>query len=385
MRKLPTSSKTPKYRVIAAVVGLAIICGLSAASLTFADDATPKIGERLISVHDRGVEKGVLTTATTVRMALSEAGIAIDANDLVEPSLDEELVASNYHVNIYRARPVIISDGEISRKVLSAYQTPKQIVEHAGVVLHDEDETAMTMGADMVSNGGALQIDVNRATAFTLILYGTTTQVYSQETTVAGMMQSKNIRLSENDTLSVSKDQELVDGMTIEIWRNGKQTVVEEQNIDFSVEKIQDANRDIGYREVKTLGESGKKTVTYEVVMKNGIEESRKEIQSVVTKQPKAQVEIAGAKVPNTFSGSFGQALAKLRSCEGSYTSNTGNGYYGAYQYDIQTWGGYMGYSNASVAPPGVQDQKVWETYQRRGWQPWPSCSRSQGLQDIYR
>ena len=119
--------------------------------------------------------------------------------------------------------------------------------------------------------------------------------------------------------------------------------------------------------------------------MKNGKEISRKEIQSVVSSEPKTQVEVVGAKMTNTFNGSFAEALARLRSCEGSYTSNTGNGYYGAYQFDIQTWGGYGGFRIASDAPPGVQDQKAWETYQRRGWQPWPACSRSLGLQDIYR
>ena len=125
--------------------------------------------------------------------------------------------------------------------------------------------------------------------------------------------------------------------------------------------------------------------VTYQIEMRNGIEVSRAAIQSVVTEQPVQQVEIVGTKLTNTFSGSFAEALARLRSCEGSYTSNTGNGYYGAYQYDVRTWGNYKGYANASLAPPAVQDEKAWLTYQSRGWQPWPSCSRSKGLQDIYR
>ena len=122
--------------------------------------------------------------------------------------------------------------------------------------------------------------------------------------------------------------------------------------------------------------------------MKNGREESRKQLSSVVTQEPVNRVEIVGTKkkpVDTTFSGDFAGALAKLRSCEGGYTSNTGNGYYGAYQFDIKTWGGFGGYANAAQAPPEVQDQKAWETYQRRGWQPWPTCKNKMGLQDIYR
>ena len=89
------------------------------------------------------------------------------------------------------------------------------------------------------------------------------------------------------------------------------------------------------------------------------------------------------------FSGDFAAALAKLRTCEGAYTSNTGNGYYGAYQFNLGTWrsNAPSGYENAipSSVPPEVQDQAAANLYKRRGWSPWPACSKSRGLQDIYR
>lgn len=345
----------------------------------------PAAGERLITVHDSGKDRGILTKATTLRKAFESAKIHIDPNDLVEPGLDETLVAGNYEVNIYRARPVTIIDGSVRVKVMSPYQTPQQIAEHAGVTMHDEDEATMSLAGDMVSGGAGVKLAIDRATEFTFIIYGKKTTAYTQESTVADMLKKKNITLGANDILSVDASAPIKAGMTVELWRNGVQTITEEQDVAFETEKIQDADREVGFKEVKTPGEKGKKTVTYEVEMKNGQELKRKEIQVIVTQEPKKQVEIVGTKMTNTFSGDFAGALARLRSCEGSYTSNTGNGYYGAYQYDISTWANYQGYANASLAPPAVQDQKAWETYQRRGWQPWPSCSRSQGLQDIYR
>lgn len=345
----------------------------------------PAAGERLITIHDDGKDRGILTRAATLRQAFESAGIRIDPNDRVEPGLDEQLVASNYEVNIYRARPVTIVDGAVRIKVMSAYQTPQQIAEQAGVVLHDEDIASLSATDDIVAEGTGLKLAIDRATPVTFILYGKSTTAYTQEKTVGEMLVKKNVTLGPDDTLSVPAGTPITAGMTIELWRNGVQTVTEEQEIPFEIEKIQDKDREVGYKEVKTPGQKGKKTVTFEVEMKNGKEISRKEIQSVVSHEPKKQVEIVGAKMTNTFNGSFAEALARLRSCEGSYTSNTGNGYYGAYQFDIQTWGGYGGFANASLAPPEVQDQKAWETYQRRGWQPWPACSRSLGLQDIYR
>ncbi len=72
----------------------------------------------------------------------------------------------------------------------------------------------------------------------------------------------------------------------------------------------------------------------------------------------------------------------QLRQCEagGNYARNSGNGYYGAYQFDIGTWGGYGGYARADLAPPAVQDEKARQTQSARGWYPWPACAHKLGL-----
>ena len=73
---------------------------------------------------------------------------------------------------------------------------------------------------------------------------------------------------------------------------------------------------------------------------------------------------------------------AGLRKCEsgGNYADNTGNGYYGAYQFAAGTWHG-LGYSGLpSSAPPAVQDQAAQKLQARSGWGQWPACSRRLGL-----
>ena len=98
---------------------------------------------RLITIHDRGDEKVILTHAQTVRDALTDAGVQVTAEDQVEPQLDNSLVATDYTVNIYRARPVIVVDGMVRQKVMTAAQTPEGISKAAGVTLHHEDKTAL--------------------------------------------------------------------------------------------------------------------------------------------------------------------------------------------------------------------------------------------------
>ena len=367
---------------------LMLVGGLFFVNQALADATKPaaKADEKLVTIYDRGVEKTIVTKARTIREALKLAKFSIDERqDVVEPSLDSEMVAEKYNINIFRARPITIVDGNKRLKITTAEQTPALIAKAAGIEVFEEDKTTLSNSDNMAVDGANMVMKIDRASMVNFALYGKESVIRTHAKTVGELLKEKNISPKKDDTLSVDRSAKIIPGMKIELWRNGKQTITAEEDVKFEVEKVQDANRDSGYREVKQAGENGKKNVTYEIEMKNGVEVSRKEIASVVTKEPKKQIEIVGTKSSTSFSGSFSEALARLRSCEGSYTSNTGNGYYGAYQFDKRTWGNYGGYELASDAPAAVQDEKAWQTYKARGWQPWPTCKVKMGLQDIYR
>lgn len=80
--------------------------------------------------------------------------------------------------------------------------------------------------------------------------------------------------------------------------------------------------------------------------------------------------------------GSLAEDLYRLRMCESgdNYQDNTGNGYYGAYQFSPSTWDG-LGYSGLpSDAPPPEQDQAAVRLEQADGWRAWPACAAMLGL-----
>ena len=82
---------------------------------------------------------------------------------------------------------------------------------------------------------------------------------------------------------------------------------------------------------------------------------------------------VEGASASTTPSAS---SWAALRNCEssGNYATNTGNGFYGAYQFDLSTWAS-LGLSGLpSNASPAVQDQAAQTLYAQRGSEPWPVC-----------
>ena len=385
--RLQTKHYSKKITFVSGAI-LMLVGGLFFVNQALADATKPaaKAGEKLVTIYDRGAEKTIVTKARTIREALKLAKFSIDERqDVVEPSLDSEMVAEKYNINIFRARPITIVDGNKRLKITTAEQTPALIAKAAGIEVFEEDKTTLSNSDNMAVDGANMVMKIDRASMVNFVLYGKESVIRTHAKTVGELLKEKNINPKKDDTLSVDRSAKIIPGMKIELWRNGKQTITAEEDVKFEVEKVQDANRDSGYREVKQAGENGKKNVTYEIEMKNGVEVSRKEIASVVTKEPKKQIEIVGTKSSTSFSGSFSEALARLRSCEGSYTSNTGNGYYGAYQFDKRTWGNYGGYELASDAPAAVQDEKAWQTYKARGWQPWPTCKVKMGLQDIYR
>jgi Transglycosylase-like domain/Putative peptidoglycan binding domain len=70
--------------------------------------------------------------------------------------------------------------------------------------------------------------------------------------------------------------------------------------------------------------------------------------------------------------------LAKIAQCEsgGDPTTDTGNGYYGKYQFSRATWRRMGGRGNPARASEAEQDQRAAMLYEQEGTRPWPVCGR---------
>jgi len=263
--------------------------------------------KRLITVYDRNTESSFLTDQKTIGAALVVNGIELDPRDTVEPSRDEELIANDYQVNIYRARPVFVTDGSTRVKVMTPYQVPERIAEDAGITMYPEDVTALQPSNDFVGDGAGLQMNIDRATLLVLDLYSKKTEIRTQGETVGDMLKEKGIVLGVNGRVSVPLTTPIAAGMEVRVWQEGKQTVTIDRTVAFAKQRIFDADREVGYRVVTTPGVEGTQAVTYEIEVKDGTEISRKEIASIVTKEPIKQIETVGIKSgPNALTKAKG-------------------------------------------------------------------------------
>jgi hypothetical protein len=89
----------------------------------------------------------------------------------------------------------------------------------------------------------------------------------------------------------------------------------------------------------------------------------------------------AGLGLVLAASPASADVFSNIRQCEsgGNYATNTGNGYYGAYQFTQGTWNS-LGYSGLpSDASPATQDAAAAQLAARSGFGQWPVCGAGGG------
>lgn len=348
---------------------------------------------RVVTIYYDGLTKSFATNADTVGQALERAGVSLSQYDLSEPSLDSPISADSFNINIYRARPVVVIDGDQRVKVMSPYQAPRLIAEQAGFNVYPEDQFAMSRIDDFILEGSVgLKLVIIRAKSMTLNLYGTSSKIRTHASTVAELLNQKGINPEPSDTVRPAMDSIIDNGSTIYLIRVGNDRIVVDEAIAFSRRIIQDTSQPVGYEKIQTAGKPGSQLVTYQVTLENDVEVNRKVVSKVIVDQPVEEVVVIGADYRGTYPNNAA-IISALRQCEthGNYQTNTGNGFYGAYQFMTGTWDRTairMGQSEwvgvlPSNAPAGVQDAFVLSNARASGggfWSQHPGCSKKLNL-----
>jgi uncharacterized protein YabE (DUF348 family) len=251
-----------------------------------------------VSVAVDGETKTIPTRAKTVQDLLDRLNIEVNEQDIIEPSLDTKILEDNFTVKVLRARPVTIVDSGKRITVLSAHQQPRTVVEKAGIVMYPEDgikqaEASGLGGQPIIGEN----IEVDRAQAASINLYGNSIAVRTRAKTVGELLAQKNIKPIEGDTVEPARDTPLSNNMQIFVVREGKKVITVEEVIPAPVTTIDDPNLAAGATVVKEAGTDGKKLVTYEVELRNNQEVGRKVLQEVTAVNPIKRVVSKGTKV----------------------------------------------------------------------------------------
>lgn len=336
----------------------------------------------VVILYDQGKRQVLDTKAHTVGELVSRLPLNLIPEDVVEPSLTSEIVQDNYRINIYRARPVTVVDSGKKTITLTAQKSPRVVVHDSGLNLQAEDLATFSQGS-LTENVIGEKVVVNRATPVAINLYGAQLTTYTQAKTIADFLKEKQIELQDGETVQPEEKTPITENMSVFVLRKGAKLINVEEEIPVPTEEVQDRSLTWGTTAVRQDGTKGRRVVTYHIQVEGDKEVSRTAIQTVVITQPVPKIVAVGAV---GYSGSLDDWLYKLRVCEtnDNYKANTGNGFYGAYQFLDSTWDSLnTGYDRADLAPPAVQDQAVIaNTVRSKGGlaSQHPGCYRKLGL-----
>lgn len=300
IESLITRMKLSDPRRLAIFFGLAAVSlWLICAPLVQAKSSNISSQSHIVTFYDNDTEKTIITNQSTVKEALDDADIAVDDDDIISPNLDSQLKDSSTIVTIKRARPVTLVDDDGKRtRIMTAETDPAKIASQAGMALKSRDTTAVKPITNFIAAGGiGEELQVTRAKTVNVRLYGQTMTLRTQQKTVRGMLKEAGVKLTASDTTSIDMDAPIAENMSMEVWRNGIQTIEQQEDVPFETQTVEDSTKKLGYTEVQTTGVIGKKSVIYQVNMQNGVEVERQKISEVITVAPVAQVIVKGTKV----------------------------------------------------------------------------------------
>lgn len=140
--------------------GVAAVCSL--VWYIAAQVLTTAYPQRLVTIYDRGMKRTILTPADTVKDALQVASIAVESQDIIEPSIDTKLTTSDADIIIYRSQLVAVVDGGARQTVMTARQSPHEILKEANLSALNSKDTTTFQRASSVLDGAPTKLIVSR-------------------------------------------------------------------------------------------------------------------------------------------------------------------------------------------------------------------------------
>ena len=376
-----------------------VISVAAATALLVAGTAAAAVGTsyRHVTVEVDGVPHDVSGFFTTAGDALSTAGVSVGAHDLVAPASDQRVASGDTVV----VRTATEYDVTVDGNQTTAWSTAPSI----SGVLAALPASASSMAADRSYTRAEMPV-AETGEAIHVIADGTTTDIVasSSEGTTA-ILEKAGVSAGPIDRVTLeNKDGET----TLRVARVVRGTVSTTTEIPYETEEREDAEAEEGTEKTVQEGVAGSEVteayqetidgnVTVSAVLSTTRTEPTKRVVSKGTKAKKTEDTPASsssgaassgssssgssAAAPAAVSGDDAAIWAAIAQCEsgGNPSINTGNGYYGMYQFSLPTWRSVGGSGLPSDASVEEQTMRARMLQQRSGWGQW-GCAYRLGL-----
>ncbi|MBB4929708.1 uncharacterized protein YabE (DUF348 family) [Lipingzhangella halophila] len=350
----------------AAVLALALIGGGTAFAM-----------EQQVTLDIDGEERTVRAFDADVQEVLDSEGIELGEHDAVAPKPDTELSAGD-SVLVRTGRELTLElDGEEETHWVTAL-TVGEALDQIG--MGDDTLELSVEPSEPVPESG-IEVEATGARQVAILDDRARTEVATTADTVEEVLQDNGVELGEHDEVEPALDTEPTDGMVIDVLKILGEPTTEEKPIEAETEKRETDELEKGEEEVVKEPEDGVKEVTVATVMEEG-EETEHVLEEEVLEEPVDGVIEVGTKEPETEVGGEADDLnwAALAECEsgGDPTAvNSAGGYYGLYQFSMETWesaGGSGSPAEASSSEQTMRAKKLYNMVDGNWQSQWPEC-----------
>ena len=290
-------SHVKKRPYLLPIAGL-IAGGLIVTGVLFSQKDSPSLrpSESLVVyLHDKGQSQTLSTKAATVEELVSKLNLNLTEEDVIEPTLDTPIVEDNFRINIYRARPVTVVDGNTKTVILTAQKSPRMVATQAGVKINPDDIASFEQG-NLGENIIGEKVVIARATPVLLNLYGVQLSTHTLAKTVGGMLQEKGIKLGEGENVSPNPETPISPNLQVFVLHKGAHIEVVEEAIPIPVQTVSDPTLSLGTTVVRQTGSPGKKAVTYITTTKDS-KTVRQRIGEVIVQNAVPQIVAHGTTI----------------------------------------------------------------------------------------
>ncbi len=377
----------------------------------------------------------VTTFAGSVEGLLAEQDVAVGDRDLVVPDVDSALRGGGDVVVRYGREVPVQVDGSQSSVWLTALDADEALTTLAS--RGSDVRLVASRSGERVS----LPIRLDADGPVNVVADGETKVAPDGSIGIDAILDQQGIQLGELDRVHVEKSEQIAAAqadaaaaadpaaadaaatdaaatedaaadaapVSLVVQRVKVEEVPTEAAVPFETVTEGDANR---FKDldpvVKQEGAEGVHTTVHRVTTVDGVEESRELVSEGVTTPPVNKILVQGTKerpkpepkpttqqrssAPSSSGGSSAPAAdlgsapggvwGALAQCEsgGNPATNTGNGYYGLYQFSLSTWQAMGGSGLPSEASAAEQTQRAQALQARSGWGQWPACAAKLGL-----
>ena len=364
--KPPVTLRTrPRTGPLGRIVQGTVLAALVAGAVTYV------AYDKTITLSIDGQSQTVHTFAGTVGAVLTADGVSTGSKDIVSPSTSAS-ASSGQTITVRYGRPLSLSVNGVSTQTWVHYSTVSAALGELGVRTSGA-KTSDPLSMD-IPRSGLTGLSVYTMRHVTFLVDGKSVPIETTAATVTAAMSQAGITLHNQDAPSVAAASVPTDGETISINRIFGGTETKQVSLPFSTTQVSDSTQYTGTSTVKTQGVDGEETVTYAVLTVNGVKQAPKQISVTVTKQPVDEIVSVGTKALPTSASSLNWTA--LATCESGDTpsEDTGNGFYGMYQFTISTWDSLGGSGLPSNASAATQTALAEKLYTEAGSGQWPVC-----------